>query len=449
VSEAGSAARPPSAAPRSWFARAVLYLVASHLALGALLVPAFRGRPWWLLGSEALLVASFVAGWILLRRAALAQDLFATALELIRERDFGSHLLPVGQAEADALVDLFNRMSDRLREERLRLEERNFLLDRVLDASPLGVLTLDHDARLAQLNPAAAALLGVRVEDAHGQPLGGLGSPLASELSAIAPGESRLVPLEGRRRLKCYRGQFFDRGFPRTFFLLEEVTEELRSSEKAAYEKLIRMISHEVGNSVAAVVSLLESSLVWSDRLPAAEAAAQRQAMEVAAARMRSLNAFVGGFAEVVRLPPPERRPCDVAALLDDVLVLLAPELERRAITCRWLRRDPLPPVSLDRNQLEQVLVNVFRNALEAIGEDGTLEVSLQREEGRTTLRVADSGPGIAAEAQSMLFSPFFSTKRDGRGLGLVLIREVAGQHGFACGLGNRPEGGAEFVLRM
>jgi signal transduction histidine kinase len=272
---------------------------------------------------------------------------------------------------------------------------------------------------------------------------------LAAELLDLAAGESRLVPVEGRRRLKCYRGQFFDRGFPRSFFLMEEVTEELRTSEKAAYEQLVRMISHEVGNSVAAVASLLESCLAWGEQLPLSDREEFQQALTVAQTRMRSLNAFVNGFAEVVRLPPPDRRPTDLGALVEEVRLLLAPEMERRRIACRWSPREPLPPVSLDRHQMEQVVVNVFKNAIESIGEDGEILLSLRREDGRPTLRVADTGAGIAREAESHLFVPFFSTKRDGRGLGLVLIREVVGQHGFGCGLANRPAGGAEFVLRM
>lgn len=440
---------PPAGQGLSWGSRAMLYLGASHLAFALLLVAAFRDRPWWLLGSELTLAVSLAAGVVVLRRAAVSQALLGTAAELIRERDFGSHLVPVGQSEADALVELFNRMSDRLREERLRLEEQNFLLDKVLASSPLGVLTLDHDGRVALMNPAAGGLLRLAPGKAAGRSLPELSAPLAEELAALGPGESRVVPLEGRRRLKCFRGQFFDRGFPRSFFLLEEVTEELRSSEKAAYEKLVRMISHEVGNSVAAVVSLLESAAPWGEQLPPGEREDFRHAMTVASGRMRSLNAFVNAFAEVVRLPPPDRRPCDVGALVDDVLTLLGPELERRRIAARWARRDEMPPVQLDRNQIEQVLVNVFRNAVEAIGEDGEIAVSLAREDGRPTLRVADSGPGIAPEAEGMLFVPFFSSKRDGRGLGLVLIREVAGGHGFGCGLGNRAGGGAEFVLRM
>lgn len=444
---AAGGAPPEARRERSWPTRLVVYLVAAHLLFTGLVVFAFRERPEWLFVAEPLLLVSLLVGLALLRRAAASQELMRTAVELLRERDFGSHLLPVGQDEADALVDLFNRMSDTLREERLRLEEQSFLLDKVLAASPLGVMTLDHDGRLALVNTAAAQLLGLG-RAATGMPLADLPGPLAAELLDLGPGESRLVPVEGRRRLKCYRGQFFDRGFPRSFFLVEEVTEELRTSEKAAYEQLVRMISHEVGNSVAAVASLLESCLAWADQLPPEHRDDYRQALLVAGARMRSLNAFVNGFAEVVRLPAPDRRPVDLGALVEDVRVLLAPELERRRIACRWTRREPLPPVALDRHQMEQVVVNVFRNAIEAIGEDGEIELSLGREEGRPTLRVADSGRGIAREAEARLFVPFFSTKRDGRGLGLVLIREVVGQHGFGCGLANRPQGGAEFVLR-
>jgi two-component system nitrogen regulation sensor histidine kinase NtrY len=448
--------------PLSWRAVAICYLAAAHLVFAVLLVAAFLDRPEWLLATEALLAVSFAVGLATVRRGGQAQELLGTAVELLHERDFGSHLVPVGQPEADALVGLFNRLSDRLRAERLRLEEQSFLLDKVLAASPVGVLTLDHDGRVALLNAAAAELLELPLESAPGRTLrehavaaknAAAGSSprdsLAAELATLTPGESRLVPLSGGRRLRCYRGEFFDRGFPRGFFLLAELTAELHASEKAAYEQLVRLISHEVSNSVAAVASLLESCLAYGPQLAAGDREDHAQALTVAATRMRSLNTFVAGFAEVVRLPPPDRRPCDLAALLDDVLVLLGPELARRRITARWRLREPLPEQPVDRNQLEQVLLNALRNAAEAIGEDGTIELSWAREEGRPTLRVADSGAGIAPEAVPRLFVPFFSTKPDGRGLGLVLIREVAGAHGIGVGLGNRAEGGAELVLRF
>jgi nitrogen fixation/metabolism regulation signal transduction histidine kinase len=439
----------------TWSTPFLVYLLAAHATFAGLVVYAFWERPLLILACEPVLLLSLAAGLAVLQRARASRELMRTAVELLRERAFGSHLVEVGQEDADALVGLFNNMSDRLREERLRLEEQSFLLEKVLAVSPLGVLTLDHDGRVSMVNAAAARLLGLRKTGLDRGPgtlglaLAEIEGPLAAELSALEPGESRLVPVEGRRRLKCYRGQFFDRGFPRGCFLVEEVTEELRTSEKAAYEQLVRMISHEVGNSVAAVTTLLESCLAFGDQLREGDRDDYRQALTVAGARMRSLNAFVNGFAEVVRLPPPDRRPTDLAALVDEVRVLHAPELERRRITCAWTRREKLPPIDLDRHQVEQVVVNVLRTAVESIGQDGAIELWLAREEGRPTLRVADSGAGISRDAEGRLFVPFFSTKRDGRGLGLVLIREVVGQHGFGCGLANRPGGGAEFVLRM
>jgi signal transduction histidine kinase len=152
----------------------------------------------------------------------------------------------------------------------------------------------------------------------------------------------------------------------------------------------------------------------------------------------------VNGFAEVVRLPPPDRRPCDVRQLLDEILVLLRPQLERRRIQAVWEKEESVPPIDLDRNQFEQVLVNVLKNAMEAIEEEGRIALRLGWEGDRPVLRIADTGPGILEDIRPLLFTPFFSTKRDGRGLGLTLIQEILTQHGFDFGLETRGEGGAE-----
>jgi signal transduction histidine kinase len=275
-----------------------------------------------------------------------------------------------------------------------------------------------------------------------------LPGPLGAELGALPAGASRVVAA-GSRRLRLARGELFDRGFPRAFFLVEELTEELRASEKAAYEKLIRTLSHEVNNSIAPVRSLLESIGEERDAGSAGGGGDLEAALAIASTRLDHLGSFMRGYAEVVRLPPPELRPCRVAELVDDILVLLRPELARQGIAARWREREDLPPAALDRNQLEQVLVNVLRNAMEAIGGDGAIEISLARRDGRATLAVRDSGPGIPAEALGQLFTPFFSTKRNGRGLGLTLAHEILSQHGFGFALANHPEGGAEFTVEL
>jgi signal transduction histidine kinase len=346
-------------------------------------------------------------------------------------------------------VRVYNAMLERLRQERLRLEEQHLFLDRVLTASPSGMLTLDLEQRVDYLNPAAERILGVNREGALGRKLSELGSSFALELDAVAVGESSVHALHGARRVRCTRIEYLERGFPRSFFLIEELTEELRASEKSAYHKLIRMMSHEVNNSAGAVRSLLGSFGTYTRHLPVDDRKDFEEALNVASTRLENLTSFMNGFADVVRLPDPERRPCDIRRLLEDLRVLLRPELERRRIRWEWNGTVELPPISLDKNQIEQVLVNVLKNACQAIDENGTIKVSLSREEGRPRLAIADDGPGIPSEVRSLLFTPFFTTKPYGRGLGLVVAQEILSRHGFVFGLDGAPGQGATFWVRF
>lgn len=424
-------------------AKIVAYLVLVHLILAAIAFFVVRENRAFLLAVEALFVVSGLVGYLLVRAFFVPLELISTGAELLAERDFSSQFRPVGQPEMDALIGIYNKMSARLREERLKAQEQHYFLERILAASPTGILTLDFDGKVSSVNPSAGLLLGVAEADALGRGLAALPGPasLAAELAALPLGESRVLSA-GRRRLKVSRAEFFDRGFPRSFLSIEELTEELRASEKAAYGKLIRMTSHEVNNSVGPVSSLLDSFRGYGEQLGEEDRQDFAGALAVAIARLERLSAFVGGFADMVRLPPPERRPCDLARLVGEILLLLRPQLEARRIAVGW-EKGAVPEVALDRNQLEQVLVNLLKNAMEAIGEDGEIALRLAEERGRPRLEVADSGPGLSEAVLPQLFTPFFSTKRDGRGLGLTLVREILTQHGYDFGLENRPGGGA------
>jgi nitrogen fixation/metabolism regulation signal transduction histidine kinase len=433
--------------PLRW--KVVSYLAAIHAVLAAVAVLALRDRPLWLLAAELLFALSLVLGYLLIRAFFVPLQLIRTGAELVAEKDFTSTFRPVGQPEMDALIGVYNRMIGELRSERLRLQEQHHFLDEVLSASPAGVVTLDFDGRVSAANPAAARLLGIPGDLLAGRRPDELPGVLGAELSTLPAGESRVLAL-GSRRLKASRGELYDRGFPRSFFLLEELTEELRASEKAAYEKLIRTLSHEVNNSIGPVLSLLESIREEGGDGEAADREDLDRALAVAATRLDHLRAFMRGYADVVRLPPPERRPCDVATLVQEILLLLGPELARRRIAWAWDERQEAPPVDLDRNQVEQVLVNVLQNAMEAIGEDGRISVSLTLEAAaHPVLAIRDTGPGIPEEARNHLFTPFFSTKRNGRGLGLTLAHEILTQHGFDFTLESHPAGGAEFRVRF
>jgi nitrogen fixation/metabolism regulation signal transduction histidine kinase len=427
----------------------LVYLVAIHLVFGCVAALLVREDRLWLLAVEPLFAASIALGWILVRAMFVPLDLVRTGAELIDERDFASTFREVGQPEMDALIRVYNRMVRRLREERLRLQEQNLFLDKVLAASPAGVVTLDFDGRIGSLNPSAERLLGVRSAEAAGRDLAELQSPLGRALARLQPAESHVLTLEGRRRVKASRAEFFDRGFARGFFVLEELTDELRASEKAAYEKLIRMMSHEVNNTVGAVGSLLQSFGHYETQLRTEDARDLAEALEVSRTRLEHLRSFMAGFAEMVRLPAPELRACDLRRLLEEIVLLLRPELDRRRIRVEWRPEGRAPgPLALDRNQIEQALVNVLKNAMEAIGEDGRIELALSEEGGRPRLSVRDTGGGIPEEVREKLFTPFFSTKRDGRGLGLTLVQEILRQHRFDFGLEN-VEGGAELWIRF
>ena len=421
-------------------AKIIVYLVLIHAVLAVISVLVLRENRLWLLAVEGLFALSIIFGVLLVRTFFVPLELIRTGSELIGERDFTTQFREVGQPEMDSLIRIYNQMIDRLREERLRLQEQHFFLEKILAASPAGVATLDFDERVSALNSAAEALLEAPLGKAMGKRLTELGS-LGRALAAIPVGGSEVLALQGGRRLKATRAELYDRGFPRSFLLLEEMTEELRASERAAYGKLIRMMSHEINNSVGAVGSLLDSFRGYAGDLGEEDREDYLQAIAVAITRLENLRAFMNGFAEVVRLPPPDRRPTDLKRLVDEILLLLRPELDRRRIRVEWEKVEVVDPVELDRNQIEQVLVNVLKNAMESIGEDGRIALRLER----GGLAIRDSGPGIPPDVLPLLFTPFFSTKRNGRGLGLTLVQEILSAHGFDFRLGPGEGGGAEF----
>jgi two-component system nitrogen regulation sensor histidine kinase NtrY len=404
----------------------LLYLIVLHVVLGALAAWVLIDYPVWLFAAEALFVVSIVIGVVLLRGLFVPLDLIQTGAELIAERDFTTRFVPLGHPEMDTLIDVYNRMIDRLREERLASEEQGQLLQKIVDASPAGIVLCDFDGNVQRMNPAAERILS--------------GTPLPE----IAAGESRLVPHHGSRRVRVSRAEFRDRGFAKSFYVVEELTEELRLSEKSAYEKLIRMMSHEVNNSVGAVRSLLESMLAYAPQVGEADRGDFTSALTIASTRIDALNRFMAAFADVVRIPPPSPAPTSIASLVEGVAALLRPELTERNVRLELDLADR-GMYEVDANQLEQVVINIFRNALDAIHRDGVLRVSMR--EG--ILTITDSGPGIPDSARPELFTPFFTTKRDGRGLGLTIVQEILANHGLVFSLENAASQGAMFTIEF
>lgn len=429
--------------------RFVLYLVLLHAVFAAGAVLALAERPLWLLAVEGLFLVSLIVGVGLLRSLLEPVRMLRSAVELIAANEFGTRFRETGRPELDALIRVYNRMADQLRSARIHSEEQEHFLQRIIEATPTGVLTLDLEGRIAQLNPSAEALLGRRREEVLGQRLAETGGPFADSLASLAEGEARIVPLRGRRRVKCQALHFLDRGFARRFLLLDELTEELHRTEKAAYEKLIRMLSHEVGNTAGAVGSLLTSCLRYREQLEPDSRDDFAQALGLAIGRTGRLNRFMQEFAEVVRLPAPSRRPCDLRGLLEDTVFLLREQASDRGIEWRWEIEAELPPIALDPAQMEQVFLNVLKNALEAVGERGTIKLRLGLDRDRPFAAILDNGGGIPDEVRPHLFTPFFTSKRHGQGIGLTMVQEILVAHGCEFSLESTGDGWTEFRIRF
>ena len=417
----------------------LLYLGIIHLLIAGVALLVVRENRVWLIPAELFLLISLGAGYKLVMSFFGPLDLIRTGTQFMQEKDFTSRFQKVGQPEMDELIDVYNRMIDHLREERLRVREQHYLLDKILTASPSAILTLDFDGRIALVNPATERILEILSSELLGRRLDQLDSPFWQSLHRLPVGESQILPLFGRRRLHCRKSVFLDRGFARQFIMIEELTEELRRAEKAAYEKLIRMMSHEVNNSLGASNSLLNSCLNYKDQLNPEDQVDFENALRIAISRTDHLSAFTRGFADVIRLPRPLLRPCNVVNLLKNIEGLLRVECERRQIHWQWEVPDSFPLISMDRNQMEQVFVNILKNAMEAIGTKGFIAVRLGQTIRRSHVEIADTGPGIPPEIQTQLFTPFFTTKENGQGIGLTLAQEILSLHGFDFSLESLP----------
>lgn len=448
-----------------------LYLVALHLPLFGCAVLLLPGRPLCFVLAEALLLASLALGWRLVRRALEPLGYTRRFHDLLQDGQYANRLAAPGARELDDLVGVFNTMLAALHRERLAIGEQQGFLDRLLEATPGAVLVFDFDGAISLLNASASNLLGL--ERPLGHPLrhwtegGGTWTAaldararernrqLAAQLDGLPLDDSRLLTdLEGRR-YRARRGQFFDRGFARHFLMVEELTVELEDSERATYARLIRVLAHEVNNTVAATRSVLDSLLNYRSQLAASDADDFATAILAVKRRNVSLGEFIDRFTTVVKMPPPALRPAALREVMDDILWLNRDACASRGIQLGWARCDDVPLLALDVQLVEGALLNIVKNAVEAIdaanaaqgASGGVVRLELANEDRRVRLSVIDSGGLLDATPVRQLFTPFFSTKKGGQGIGLMFVREVLSRHGCTWSLAAGGPGETRFDI--
>jgi nitrogen fixation/metabolism regulation signal transduction histidine kinase len=364
-------------------------------------------------------------------------DSIANGMDLLREQDFSSRLSPVNQCEADRIIQVFNSMMTQLKEERLRLREQNHFLDLLISVSPMGVIILTLDGKISMANKAALQFLEIPSEDdLLGKDMEEVEGTLAEEMSRLSKDTSETIRLSDSRVYRCSRLSFVDRGFAHPFYLIESLTAEVMKAEKKAYEKVIRMIAHEVNNSVAGITSTLDTV---SGTLEVMEDTDDiREVMKVCVERSYSMSRFITNFADVVKIPDPQLEEVH----LNDRVIACQKFMENvclsRNITLRLELCEENPVVMMDTSLFEQVIINIIKNSAESIDETG--DIMIRTSASPLMLEIGDNGKGLSKEVETKLFTPFFSTKPNGQGIGLIFIREVLMKHGCTFSLRTYPD---------
>jgi len=405
-----------------------LFLGALHAVIGMLAYFLFQEQRLFFLLAEAGILLSLLVSFGLYRSLVRPIYFMQSGIDAIRDQDFNVTFTKTGSREMDRLIGVYNEMIKNIRRERISIEEQHYFLHKLVQASPMGILLLDYDGRIVEINPYAEQQLGLEQSLLKKRPAE-TGIPLLQAVSRLQVGDQETLTMEGARRYKCQVSQFIHRGFQRRFLLIQDLSAELLTAEKKAYGKVIRMMAHEVNNSIGAINSILDSvaesleETIQQD----ADADALSSYLRVAHNRNDGLNQFMRNFASVVRLPAPERVHQDLVVILRSVGRLFEQEAAQLGINLQY--QLPERPVHwlLDRQQIDQALVNLLRNAMESIKWGGCIRLILQ--EDPLCIIVADNGPGISEEIAAQLFTPFFSTKVNGQGVGLTLVREIALHH--------------------
>ena len=295
-----------------WFILLALCIVAIIGLASIFHVPDYP----WIYVAYAMAILSLI---MLFRSIIKPHDTVIRGMELISAQDFNNRLTPVGEYNADKIVTLFNSLIDKLRLERLRNLEQDSFLRLLIDSSPMGVMMLDFDGKIVMINNSLCRITGIKGEqDALGRYPEDLPTDLAAKISAVPLGESRIIRRGDIRRYRCYHLSFMQSGFKRRFFLLESLTEEMMKAERAAYEKVIRTMSHEVNNTMGGVKSVLELLHDTADDDELSEV------IESCDDRCDRLCEFISSYARVVKVPAPVRQDAD----LNDTLSAMLPFLK-------------------------------------------------------------------------------------------------------------------------
>ncbi len=411
------------------------------IGLGALIGRTLE--PWWLAWSLPLVVTLPLL-WIglhaVLGPAVRAINALSDSADSFRDKDFSVSIADERRDELGELIAAHNELGDVFRQERQTLFQRELLLDTVIQTTDIALVLSNANGQIVYSNTAGRRLLN------DGRPINGL---RFEELLQAMPGAFLEAVQRNRDGLFTYEddepqtyhlsiNDFTLNAQPHKLFLFKQLTQELGRQEVATWKKVIRVISHELNNSLAPISSLahsgrkLQEEVTGDDRLETIFATIED--------RSSHLKNFIESYAKFARLPAPRLEEVDWPSFLKRLQQAVHFEL-----------REPVPDIDcqVDATQFEQVLINLLKNAHESGSPSDQIELSVQNSAGRVLFTVSDAGGGLSDEVLQSALLPFYSTKKSGTGLGLPLCREIVEAHGGRLSLLNSDAPGLRVIVAL
>jgi nitrogen fixation/metabolism regulation signal transduction histidine kinase len=388
------------------------------------------------LGVTLLLAGSWLGcAWAVRARVVRPLQTISNLLLALREEDFSirANILNRNDPLGEVLHEI-NALSDTLRDQRLGALEAGALLRAVMEEISVAVFAFDQEQRLKLANRAGEQLLGKTVERMLKRTASELGLAHCLEGPPVRTLQGAFAGSMGRWAIR--RSTFRQHGQPHQLLVLADLSHALREEERQAWQRLLRVLGHELNNSLAPIRSISGSlgQMMAREPLPSDWRQDMNEGLAVISARAEALSRFMADYSRLARLPQPKLQPVQIGPLLNRVV-----GLEHRLKVA--LIAGPELTISADPDQLEHVLINLVRNAVDAASETkGQVSCSWSKAGPQVEVRVEDDGPGLANTAN--LFVPFFTTKPTGSGIGLALSRQIAEAHGGSLSLQNKQEGG-------
>ena len=397
--------------------------------------------------------------WALIHYVERADRDLTRFLQAIRHEDFSLFFSGAGLGSAYAdLKNAFNEVLDAFRKTRAEKEENFQYLQTVVQHVSIGLICYAPEGRVELINNAAQRLLRKpHLRDVR--ELETISKPLAETLLKLHSGDKALIEVQDEDELLqilVYATELRMHGESFILASIQNIQSELEEREMEAWQKLIRVLTHEIMNSITPISSLASTV---RDLLPDSKAAGSPEipsdvqvALQTIQARSEGLLHFVETYRQLTRIPRPDFQIFQIAELFARVVFLMQAECDEHNVVVHAAITPQTLELTADPDLVEQVLINLMRNAVQALAGRPDARVDLTAHldaRGRVIIRVRDNGPGILEDVQARVFIPFFTTKRDGSGIGLALSRQIMRVHRGTIGVQSKPESETTFILRF